>query len=378
MITEFSLSSPTAQPYGIVSGPDGALWFTEWGANQIGRLETDGTLTEYALPTSGAEPMGIVVGADANLWFTEHGAGRVGRITPSGVVTEFAVGGTTPWSLVAGVDGNVWFTYFDQAAVGRIAPDGTTTDFPVPSGATGVIARGPDDALWIGESSADTFARMYIGGPEATFDTTAPAFASTELGSAGTTTVTLTNTGTLDLALTAPSLAGDAAFSLTMTTCTSVLHASASCVLQLRFAPGTAGMKTGTLSFAGTTLSLSGPGVYPAPDAQTGSASNPTVNGTANPHGAATSAWFEYGTSTAYGAATITQNLGDGTASRPGHRHARRPAGRHDLPLPARHHERRRHDLRRRRDLRHGAPRPRLRPRRCTPRRPPRPSTSRW
>jgi hypothetical protein len=37
-ITEFSVPTAGSGPYGIASGPDGALWFTENSANNIGRI----------------------------------------------------------------------------------------------------------------------------------------------------------------------------------------------------------------------------------------------------------------------------------------------------------------------------------------------------
>jgi streptogramin lyase len=38
-ITEFPLPTPTSLPYGITNAPDGSVWFTEQGANRIGRIE---------------------------------------------------------------------------------------------------------------------------------------------------------------------------------------------------------------------------------------------------------------------------------------------------------------------------------------------------
>ena len=35
--------------------------------------------------------LGITTGPDGNLWFTEFGAGKIGRITPSGSITEFPI-----------------------------------------------------------------------------------------------------------------------------------------------------------------------------------------------------------------------------------------------------------------------------------------------
>jgi hypothetical protein len=80
-VTEFSTGiTPGSHPTGITSGPDGALWFTEFSASQIGRITTAGAVTEISSGiTPGSEPAGIVTGSDGNVWFTEE-ADRIGRV----------------------------------------------------------------------------------------------------------------------------------------------------------------------------------------------------------------------------------------------------------------------------------------------------------
>jgi virginiamycin B lyase len=78
-ITEFPLPDVAGNVLDITAGPDGALWFTEESANQIGRITTSGVLTEYAL-APGSGPVGITVGRDRAIWFTEL-SGFVGRIS---------------------------------------------------------------------------------------------------------------------------------------------------------------------------------------------------------------------------------------------------------------------------------------------------------
>src|SRR5204863_6975908 len=90
-------------------------------------------LTEFpARRTAGSEPAGIVAGPDGNLWFTEYGGSRVGKITPAGVVTEYSLGITFqsgPLVIAAGPDGNLWFTENNSNArrVARITPAGAVT-----------------------------------------------------------------------------------------------------------------------------------------------------------------------------------------------------------------------------------------------------------
>ena len=89
-ITEFPLPDGS-QPGGIVSGPDGALWFYETGTNQIGRITTDGQITEYPIPTADASEQyqGFLgVGPDGAIWFTENRTIGLGRISTDGQVTN--------------------------------------------------------------------------------------------------------------------------------------------------------------------------------------------------------------------------------------------------------------------------------------------------
>jgi virginiamycin B lyase len=84
-------------PDGITAGPDGALWFTATDdqpqdkpsmpvPNMIRRITTAGVLTAFPLPLGGSQgprPWGIATGSDGNVWFTEAGdPGKIGRIAP--------------------------------------------------------------------------------------------------------------------------------------------------------------------------------------------------------------------------------------------------------------------------------------------------------
>ncbi|MGY2897014.1 virginiamycin B lyase family protein [Deinococcus sp. UYEF24] len=97
---------------GITSNTDGNLWFTEPGANKIGRITPTGVVTEFTVPTPNANPAEIVSDSDGNLWFTESDARKIARVTPAGVFNEFAVptSGSSPYGIAIGPDNNIWFT----------------------------------------------------------------------------------------------------------------------------------------------------------------------------------------------------------------------------------------------------------------------------
>jgi virginiamycin B lyase len=93
-ISEFPIPDVESNPAGIATGPDGALWFTQIGFNnggefhcgvcfaggEIGRLTTSGTISEFLVPDDTSQPRGITPGPDGAIWFTEYRANKIGRI----------------------------------------------------------------------------------------------------------------------------------------------------------------------------------------------------------------------------------------------------------------------------------------------------------
>ena len=147
------------EPFDIIAGPDGNLWFTEYRGSRIARITPAGVVTEFNLPMPGRQPSHITAGPDGNLWFTEGQPGGIGRITTAGVVTEF-LGGSTPGftaeripsGITTGADGNLWFTEIrDPGAVVRVAlapdtPTPTPTASPDPQNPVPTASPGPGPA----------------------------------------------------------------------------------------------------------------------------------------------------------------------------------------------------------------------------------------
>jgi virginiamycin B lyase len=176
-ITEYPLPGPSFghNPYGIATGSDGALWFTESATSQIGRISTSGDITEYPLPTPNAWPYRITAGPDGALWFTESQGNKIGRITTSGVVTEYPVKGLTsssdPTDIVGGPDGALWFTNLNSRWVGRISVQGDVTTYPIPTACSPLgITAGPDKALWFACATGDMIGRITTAGVTTTFN----------------------------------------------------------------------------------------------------------------------------------------------------------------------------------------------------------------
>jgi hypothetical protein len=236
IIHEYSVPTANSNPTSISAGPDGALWFTEFLGEKIGRIAVTGTIEEfpgagfvsggangmttgsdgnlwftdnsavisricastnrpagcpsigtiagYSVPTANSYPTGITAGPDGALWFTESSVNNIGRINTSGSVPtcpspipnppscsvstpcfcEYPVpsGGQNIYSITAGPDGALWFTDYDSNQIGRITTSGVTTEYAVPTASSHPygITAGPDGALWFVESSGNKIGQI--------------------------------------------------------------------------------------------------------------------------------------------------------------------------------------------------------------------------
>jgi len=149
-------------PANIVTGPDGALWFTMANAPAIGRVTTSGVFTDYSVAGS----MGtydITVGPDKALWFTDNN-GFIGRMDTSGNVTnEYPVGSQhSEQGITVGPDGNLWFTDFAPSgeSIGEITTAGAITLYPNIGAA--YLTSGPDGAIW--GTQVNTLVRLPTSG----------------------------------------------------------------------------------------------------------------------------------------------------------------------------------------------------------------------
>ncbi len=146
-------------PYQIAVGADGALWFTEFQGNKIGRITTSGTFSQYAVKTANSNPSGIFAGPDHAMWFTERTASKIGRIDISThKVTEFATptGSSQPRGIVKGPDDALWFTEYGATKIGRITTSGHFKEYAAEvDGPEGITSGTNDGRLWYTGSIVD-------------------------------------------------------------------------------------------------------------------------------------------------------------------------------------------------------------------------------
>jgi len=171
-ISEFSTGLTAASgPVGITVGPDGAMWFAQCAATQVGRIPATGsspTVAEYSTPSSGY-PQNLWPGIDGNLWFSESTGSNhyLAKISTRGSGTAYSVD-NAPYQLATDSSGQMWFTVQGgPSEIGTIGVNGGATYYT--SGLTSGsnprgITLGPDGNLWFAEFSADKIGKITTAG----------------------------------------------------------------------------------------------------------------------------------------------------------------------------------------------------------------------
>src|SRR5262249_46505773 len=112
-------------------------WFAEDGTGKIANIQpASGTITEYSIPTATSGPWGISSGPNNTIWFTESLTSKVAKFLwdPSGGATNIAdpVQGTAvPFgpAQIAPLDGNVNLVH--PLLLGQSSPN--PSDPPLPT-----------------------------------------------------------------------------------------------------------------------------------------------------------------------------------------------------------------------------------------------------
>jgi virginiamycin B lyase len=159
------------------------IWFTEPGADQIGRLVYTSTgdfaFDEYVVG-SGGEPLNLVVDSARNaVWFTERSGNQIGALfkdggnTPTYSPFDVPTADSQPADVDLAPNGSVWFTEMAADAIGQLVFTSTTdvafTEYAITGTGENVgayaIAVQSDDYVWFGETNTGVVKRLRVVDP---------------------------------------------------------------------------------------------------------------------------------------------------------------------------------------------------------------------
>ncbi len=166
-IKEFGLPTPDSGPHGIIADRDGRIWYTGNRAGLIGRLDpATGAVSEYRMPDPAArDPHTLVFDSRGELWFTVQNGNYVGRLDPStGAITlkPVATSKAMPHGIVISPSGSPYFAMAGANKIGRIDPRTLEiTEYTLPDGARPRrLAAVSEDAIWYGDSARGFLSRL--------------------------------------------------------------------------------------------------------------------------------------------------------------------------------------------------------------------------
>ncbi len=161
--TSFAVNGSNPSPRGICVGPDGDLWFAEYYDDHLGRITPSGVITRFALPHL-SSPWECVAGPDGLIYVTDSGTDQISRFDP--VALRFLSPVQlrqydNPWALMVGPDKHVWFTGRHSGKIGVIV-NGKAHEFKIQlqTAYPEDIAAGPDGNFWFTESQRNRIGRF--------------------------------------------------------------------------------------------------------------------------------------------------------------------------------------------------------------------------
>ena len=175
-------SGAGSAPDGVAVGPNGSIWFTEFGADKIGTIDpTTHAISEFTIPTRMQSPRDRA-GPDGNFWFTEFNTDQIGMINPTThKITEYPIPtmDAEPFGITAGPNNTVWFTEWSGNQIGSVnIATGKVTEYPIPTldAAPEGIMQDSAGNIWFTES---------VGNKIAMYDPTTETYTEHALPNAG-------------------------------------------------------------------------------------------------------------------------------------------------------------------------------------------------
>jgi streptogramin lyase len=121
--TKHDLSNDTAGLQGIAGAPSGQIAYTvpNVGDTVLGRLSPGGSPLNNVKPGA-TDPFGAVFANDGAFWFADFAADNLGRMDPNGNYSTLKLTpGSKPRWLANGPGGTLWASYEGLTKVGRVA-----------------------------------------------------------------------------------------------------------------------------------------------------------------------------------------------------------------------------------------------------------------
>src|SRR5208283_2324971 len=131
-LSEWSVPTSAAQPYGVATDTNGRVWVTENATNKFARFDpTNNNFTEWNITTANSQPHSVFVklvtlpnASVIQVFFTEFASNKIARFdTSTNNLTEWTLpAGSNPMGIYVDDNNDVWFTESGRDIIGRLTP----------------------------------------------------------------------------------------------------------------------------------------------------------------------------------------------------------------------------------------------------------------
>ena len=142
-----------AHPFGLAFTSDGSLWYSEFDAGKLVRVDTTGKAHSIPLPGSNF-PTDVVADAAGDVWFADENGFppyfftmNIGVVRPNHGISFYTVpNGAQITSMTLGPDGNVWFAMPSVSALGSVDNTGAFVEYAVDE--ANYVSAGLSNDVW--------------------------------------------------------------------------------------------------------------------------------------------------------------------------------------------------------------------------------------
>jgi hypothetical protein len=112
---------------GMVSDPNGNIYYGDAVSQSIKKLDNNGAITTYSSLGDAAVPFGIARDAGNNLYVTDNVDGTIKKIATDGTATTLYSGLGNLAGIALDPSGNIYYSELSELVIKKIAVDGTIT-----------------------------------------------------------------------------------------------------------------------------------------------------------------------------------------------------------------------------------------------------------
>ncbi len=170
-VRTFAVPTADAGLSNLVEGPDGALWFNEQNAFEVGRITSAGAISQFAIPrepySAAGDGPSTIVASGANLWTLSNVGSTIEAISVAGTVTPmYARLNQSATNIAADSRGGVWAASLSGAGGGSVSgglfrvdpPTGAVRNYRAPRFGGQYqplpMTPGPDGTVWFADGGS--------------------------------------------------------------------------------------------------------------------------------------------------------------------------------------------------------------------------------